>query len=144
MNQELTDIQAGFRKVRRIRDQIPNICWILEKEENSRKTSTSASWTTLKPLTVWITTHCGIFLKRWEYQTTLPASYETCMQVKKQLLEPDLEQQTVPKLSKYVMAVYCHSAYLTSMQGTSCEMPGWMNHKPELRLLGEILITSDM
>ena len=74
MNQELTDIQAGFRKVRRIRDQIPNICWILEKEENSRKTSTSASWTTLKPLTVWITTHCGIFLKRWEYQTTLPAS----------------------------------------------------------------------
>ena len=61
-----------------------------KKQENFRKTSTSASLITLNPLTVWITTNCGTFLKRWEYQTTLPASWETCMQDKKQLLEPDM------------------------------------------------------
>ena len=71
----------------------------------------------LKHLIVWITTNCGKFLKRWEYQTTLPASCETCMQVKKQQLEQDVEQQIGSKLGKeYVKAVYCHPAYLTSMQ----------------------------
>ena len=74
MNQELPDVQGGFRKGRGTRGQIANICWILEKTENSRKTSTSASLTTLKPLTVQITTNCRKFLKRWEYQITLPAS----------------------------------------------------------------------
>ena len=75
MNGELPDVQAGFRKGRGTRDQIANICYITEKkQENSRKTSTSASLTTLKPLTVWITTNGGKFFKRWEYQTTLPAS----------------------------------------------------------------------
>ena len=60
-----------------------------------------------------------------EYQTTLPASLETCMQVKKQQLEPDVEQQIGAKLGKeYVKAVYCHPAYVTSMQSTSCEMLG--------------------
>ena len=59
-------------------------------------------------------------LKRWEYQTTLPVSSEICMQVKKQQLEPDMEQQTGAKLGKeYVKAVYCHPAYLTYMQSTS-------------------------
>ena len=67
---------------------------------NSRKTSTSASLTMLKPLTVWITTNCGKFLRRWEYQTTLPASWEIYMQVKKQQLEPDMEQWTSSKLGK--------------------------------------------
>jgi len=80
------------------------------------------------PLTVWVTTNCGRFIKRWEYQTTLPASWEICMQVKKQQLELDMEQQTGSKLSKeYIKAVYCHSAYLASMQSMSCEMPGWMD-----------------
>ena len=65
--------------------------------------------------------------------------------VKKQQLEPDLEQWTGSRLGKeYIKAVYCHLAYLTSMQCTSCEMPGWMNHKLESRLLGEISITLDM
>ena len=74
-----------------------------------------------KPLTVWITRNCRKFLKRWEYQTTLPASWETCMQVKKQQLEPDMEQQTGSKLGKEnIKAVYCHPAYLTYMQSTSC------------------------
>ena len=60
----------------------------------------------LKSLTVWITADCGKFLKRWEYQTTLPASWETCTQVKKQQLEPDMEQQTGSKLGKeYIQAV---------------------------------------
>ena len=67
------------------------------------------------------------------------------MQVKKQQLEPDMEQQTGSKSGKeYVKAVYCHPAYLTYMQSTSCEMPGWMKHKLESRLPGEVSITSDM
>ena len=83
--------------------------------------------------------------KQWEYQTTLPASWETYMQVKKQQLEPDMEQRTGSKLGKeHVKAVYCHPVYLTSIQSTSCEMPGWMNHKLQSRFPGEISITSDM
>ena len=70
MNHELPNIQAGFRKSRGTRDQIANILWITEKARGSRKTSTSALLTMPKPLTVWITTNCGKFLKRWEYQTT--------------------------------------------------------------------------
>ena len=67
------------------------------------------------------------------------------MQVKKQQLEPDVEQQTDSKLGKeYVKAVYCHPAYLTFMQSTLCKMPDWMKHKPESSLLGEISIPSDM
>ena len=69
-------------------------------------TFTSASLMTLNPLTVWITTNCGIFLKRWEYQTTLIASWETCMQDKKQQLELDMEQWTGSKLGReYVKAL---------------------------------------
>ena len=67
------------------------------------------------------------------------------MQVQKQQLELDMQQWTGSKLGKeYVKAVYCHPAYLTYMQSTSCEMLGWMNHKLESRLLGEISTTSDM
>ena len=66
------------------------------------------------------------------------------MQVKKQQLELDMEQWTGSKLGKeYIKAVYCHPVYLTYMQNTSCEMLGWINHRLESRLLGEISITSD-
>ena len=66
------------------------------------------------------------------------------MQVRKQQLELDMEQWTGFKLGKeYVKAIYCHLAYLTYMQSTSCEMLGWMKHKVESRLLGEISVTSD-
>ena len=66
------------------------------------------------------------------------------MQVKNQQLEPDMEQWTDSKLGKeYIKAVYCHPAYLTYMQSTSCEMPDWMKHKLESRLLEKISITSD-
>ena len=84
MNCELADVQAGFRKGRGTRDQIANICWIIKKkQESSRKTSTSASLTTLIPLTVWITENCGKFFKRQDYQTTLPAPCKISMEVKK-------------------------------------------------------------
>ena len=87
----------------------------------------------------------GAFLKTWEYQPTWPASWEICVQVRKQQLEPDTEQQTGPKSGKEdVKAVYCHPACLTHMQSTLCEMPLWMKHKLESRLLGEVAITSDM
>ena len=67
-----------------------------------------------KPLTVWITTNCGKFLKRWEYQITWPASSEICVQIKKQQLELDMEEQTGSKQEREsVKAVYCHPAYLT-------------------------------
>ena len=79
----------------------------------------------LKHLTVWITTNCGKFLKRWDYPTTLPASCETCMQLKKQQLELDMKKFTGSKLGKeYVKAVYCHPAYLTYMESTSWEKAG--------------------
>ena len=140
----LPGVQTGFRQGRGMRDQIANICRIIKKIKSFRKTSTSASLTMPKPLTVRITTNCGKFIKSWEYQTTWPASWEIWVQVKKQSLEPDMEQWTGSKLGKeYVKAIYCHPAYLTSMQSTSWEMPGWMKHKLESRLLGEISITSD-
>ena len=116
----------------------------LKKQESSRKTSTSPLLITPKALTVWITKNCGKFWKRWAYQNTWPASWETCMQVKKQQLELDSEQKTRSKMGKeYVKAVYCHLAYLTYMQSTSCKILGWMKHKLESRLPGEISITSD-
>ena len=83
---ELPDVQAGFRKGRGTRDQIANICWIMDKAREFQKTSISALLTMPKPLTVWITTKCGKHLKRWEYKTTLPASWKIYMQVKKQQL----------------------------------------------------------
>ena len=126
MNHELPDIQAGFRKDRETRDQIANICWIIKKaREFQKKIFTSYLLTMPKALTVWITTKCGKFWKKWEYQTTIPASWEICMQVKKQQLELDMEQQTGSKSGKeYIKAVYCHPAYLTYMQSTSCGA-GW-------------------
>ena len=77
VNRELPDVQAGFTKGRETRDQIANICWIIEKAREYQKIIYFSSLTILKPLTVWITTNCGKFWKRWEYQTT---SWEICMQ----------------------------------------------------------------
>ena len=100
----------------------------LKKQESSRKTSTSALLTMPKPLVVWIT-KTGKFLKRWEYQTILPASWETCMQVKKQQSEPDMEPQTGSQLEKeYIKVVYGHPTYLTYMQ-SNAKMPGWTKLK---------------
>ena len=77
VNRELPDVQAAFRKGKGTRDKLPTSVGSSKKQESSRKTSTSALLTMPKPLTVWITTNCGKFFKRWKYQTTLPAS---CME----------------------------------------------------------------
>ena len=144
VNQERPDVQVGFRKGTEPKIKLSTSVRSYKKQENSRKTSTSASLTTLKPLTVWITTNCGKFFKRWEYQTTLPGSWEIWMQVKEQQFELDMKQPTGSKLGKeYVKAVYCYPAYLTYVQSTSCEKPGWMKCKLESRMAGETLITSD-
>ena len=77
--------------------KLPTFVGSSKKQESSRKTSTSALLTVPKTLTMWITTNCGKFWKRWEYKTTWPASWEICMQVKKQQLELDMEQWTGSK-----------------------------------------------
>ena len=105
------------------------------KQQNFRKTSTSPLLSMQKALTVgsqqtekFFFSFFWKFLKRWDYQTTLPGSWETFFQVKKQQLELDMEQWTSSKLGKdYIKDVYCHPVYLTYMQSTSCEMPDWMN-----------------
>ena len=97
MNCELSDVQAGFRKGRGNRDQLPTSGGSLKKQDSSRKTSISALLTMPEPLTVWITTNSGKVLKRWEYQTTWLASWEICRQVMEQQLELDIEQQTGSK-----------------------------------------------
>ena len=118
-------IKLDLEKAEEPEIKLPTSIGSSRKQESSRKISTSALSTTPKPLTVWITTNCGKFLKRWECQIFLSASWEICMQVKKQHLELDMEQQTGSKLGKeFVKAVYCHPAYLTYMQSMSCEMPG--------------------
>ena len=90
VNHELPDVQAGFRKGRGTRDQIANIRWIMEKAREFQKNIYFCSIEYAKPL-------CGKFWKRWEYQSTWPAFWETYMQVKKQQLELDMEQQTGSK-----------------------------------------------
>ena len=96
--------------------KLPTSVGSYKKQQNSRKTSIFASLTTLKHLTVWITKNCGKLLKRWEYQTTLPDFWETCMLVKKEQVELDMEQWAYSKLGKgYVKTVCHHPAYSTYM-----------------------------
>ena len=97
MNRELPEVQAGFRKHRGTRDQIANICWIMEKARQFQKNIYFCFIDMPEPLSVWITINCGKFWKTWEYQTTWPASWEICMQARKQQLELDMEQQTGSK-----------------------------------------------
>ena len=111
MNREIPDVQAGFREGRGTRDQIANIRWIMEKAREFQKNIYFSLLTMPKTLTVWVTINCGKFWARWEYQTTWPASWEICMQIKKKQLELDMEQWTGSKLGKESeKAVYCHPA----------------------------------
>ena len=105
VNCEISDVQAGFRKGRGTRDQIANIHWIIKKKKGVTEKHLCFIYYAI-PLTVWITTNYGKFLKRWEDQTTLHASWEICMQVKKQQLEPDMDQQTGSKLRKVYVRLY--------------------------------------
>ena len=105
--------------------KLPTSTGSLKKQESFRKTTTSVLLIIAKPLTLWLTTNCGKFFKKWEYHTTWAASWETYMQVRKQQLELDMEQQSGSKQEKeYVKAVYCHPTYLTYIQSTSWETLG--------------------
>ena len=124
--------KQGFEETEEPEIKLPTFVGSWGKQGSSRKISTSASLIIPKPLSVWITTNCRKFLKKEEYQITLPVSWETCMWVNWQELELKVEQLTGSKLGKeYVKAVYCHPLYLTYMQSTSWETLGWMNHKLE-------------
>ena len=145
MNHGLPDVQAGVRNGRGTRDQITNIPWITEKAREFEKNIYFCFIDYTKAFDYVDHNKLWKILKRWEYQTTWLASWEICMQVKKWQLEPDMEQHTGSKLGKeYIKAIYYLPAYLIYMQSTPCKMPGWIKHKLESRLLGEISITSDM
>ena len=141
VNHEFSDVPVGFRKGRGTRDQFANIHWINWKSKRvPEKHLLLLYW--LRQI-LWL---CGSQqtvenpYKRWEYQTTSLASWEICMQVRKQQLEQDMEQQIGSKLGKeYFKAIYCQP-----MQSASCEMLGWMKFKLESRLPGEIAIISDI
>ena len=96
-NHELPDVQAGFRKARGTRDQIANICWIMEKAREFQKKHLFLLYWLCQSLWLCGSQQTGKFFKRWEYQTTWPASWETCMQVRKHQLELNIEQQTSSK-----------------------------------------------
>ena len=100
VNREFPDVQAGLEKAEEPEIKLPTSIGSLNKQQSSRKISTSALLTMPKPLAMWRTTNRGKFFKRWEYQTTWPASWEIYTQVKKQQLELDMEQQTGSKLGK--------------------------------------------
>ena len=138
MNCELPDVQAGFRKGRGTRDQTANIHWIIEKARKFQKNiyffidytkafdcvGHNKLWKILKEMG--IPDHLTCLLRN------LYAGQEATVRT-------GHGRQTGSKLGKeYLKAVYCHTAYLTYMQSTSCEMPGWMKHKLEARLPGEI------
>ena len=116
--------KLDLQKAEKQDTKLPTSIGSSKKQESSRKTSTLALLTKQKPLTVWITTNCGKFWKRWEYQMTWPASREICMQVKKQQLEMNTEQTGSKSGKEYIKAVYFHPAYLIYMQSTACEILG--------------------
>ena len=113
MNQDPLDVQAGFGKGRGTRDQIANICGIIEKAREFQKNIYFCFMGYAKAFDCVDHNKLWKILKEMEYQTTWPASWETCMKVKKQQLETDMEWRTGSKLGKeYVKAIYCHPAYL--------------------------------
>ena len=144
VNHEFPDVQAGFRKHRGTRDQVPNICWIIQKAREFQKNIYFCFIDYAKAF------DCVDHHKLWKIlkEMGIP-DHLTCplrnLYVSQEVTELDMEQQTGSKLGKkYIKAVYCHPAYLTYIQSTSCEMLGWMKHKLESRLPGEMSITSDM
>ena len=144
MNHQLPDVQAGFRKGRGTREQIANIRWIIEKAREFQKKHLLLLYWLCQ--SVWL---CGsqqtVENSSKDGNTRPPdLSLEKSVCRSKSKLELDMEQQTGSKSGKeYVKAVYCHLAYLTYMQNTSCKMLGWMKYTLKSRLPGEISITSD-
>ena len=131
--------ELGLEKAEEQEIKLSTFSGSQRKQGNSRKTFTCVSSTMLKPMTVWIITNCGKLFKIQEYQTVFSASCETCMWVKKQQLEPCMEQLTSSRLRKeYYRALSCHLVCLTYMLSTSWEMLGYMSYKLESRQMGEI------
>ena len=119
--------------------KFPTVIGSSKKQENTRKTSTSALLIPPKFLTVWIKTNYGKFFKRWEYPDHLTWLLRNLYSDQYATVRNRHGTQTGSKSGKeYVKAVYYHPAYLTYMQSTSCEMLGWMKHKLKSALLGEI------
>ena len=138
VNCELPDVQGGFQKGRGTRDQIANIHWIIKKAREFQKNIYFCFINYAKAF------DCVDHNKLWTIlkEMGIPDHLTCLLWVKKQQLEPDMEGQTGFRLRKeYVTAVYCHPTYLTYMQSTSCEVPGWMKHKLESGLPGEISIS---
>ena len=143
MNRELPDVQADLEKAEEPEIKFSTSTGSWKKQESSRKTSISALLTMAKPLTVWIIINCGKFWKRWEYQTTQPASWETYMQ------EATLRtgHGTIDwfQIGKGVRQGCILSPWLFNFYTEYImKMLGWKKHRLESRLLGEISITSDI
>ena len=144
MNHELPDVQDRFRKSRGTRDQIANIHWIIEIASKFQESSYFCFIDYVKAF------DCVDHNKLWkslkkmgipDHLVCLPKN----LHAGQEATEPNMKQWTGSKLGKeYIKSVYCYLAYLTYMQSTSCEMPGWMNHKLGSRWLREISIASDM
>ena len=144
MNRELPDVQAGFRKGRGTRDQIANIHWIIKEAREFQKNIYFCFIDYTKAFDCVDQNKLWKILKEMGIPDHLTCILRTCMQVRKQQLELDMQQQADSKSGKeYVKAVYCHPAYLTYKQDTSWETLSWRKHKLESRLPGEISITSD-
>ena len=146
MNQELPDVQAGFRKGRGTRGQIANIRWIIEQAREFQKKLLLLHWLH-QSLWLWITTNWKI-LQGMGIPDHLTGEKSVCLlrnlYAGLEKSEPDMKQHIGSKLGKgNVKVVYCHPAYLTYMQSTSCEMLDWMKNKLESRLSGEISINSN-
>ena len=145
VNWEPPDVQAGFRKGRGVRDQIANICWIIEKGREFQENIYFCFIDYAKAFDCVNYNKLWKILKEMGIPDHLICLLRNFMQVKKQQLQLDMEQPTGFKLRKeYIKAVYCHPAYLTNMQSTLWEMLDCMKHNLGSRFLGEISITSGM
>ena len=147
VNYELPDAQAGFRKGRRTRDQVANILWIIEKNKKipEKKKIYFCFIDYIKAFDCEDHNKLWKILKEMGIPDHLACLLRNLYAGQEATVRPNMEQRTGSKLEKeYIEAVYCHPAYLTYMQSTSCEMLGWMNNKLESRLPGETSITSDM
>ena len=142
MNRELLDVQAGFRKGRETRDQIANIHWIIQKAREFQKNICFIDYmkhfNCVDQNTLWK------ILKEMGTPEHLMCLLRNLYVVSKATVRTRHEITTGSKLGKDYKVVYCHPVYLAYIQSASCEMMGWMNHKLESRLPGEISATSDM
>ena len=144
VNWEILDIEAGFRKGRGTRDQIANICWIIEKARKFQKNIYFCFIDYAKAFDCVDHNKLWKILKEMGIPDHLTSLLRNLHAGQEATVRTGHETTDCSKLGKeYVKAVYCHPVYLAYMQGTSCEMLGWMKHKLESRLPGEISITSD-